>query len=247
MLDLHVAPAPWKLKGRAWIFGLSGLRTKANFPAGFSANYQAEALAGGGEFIGGLGLVQILSYSDSPVGPYDELIYAPGRWKYADGDSAFRITRIYVSTKESTANGRRNWNIPKQVANFDIKAGPSGTWNISVTLPGALDPLFKASTKPVSVISSIPLPFNSSMLGVYFCIIQPPLPAGPHPEEVETPEWAQLIPGMKGNARLTWITPEINGKMGNGVDFPAIVPWSSGVYIDKLEVDFGVATFHKTR
>lgn len=85
------------------------------------------------------------------------------------------------------------------------------------------------------------------MLGVYFCIIQPPLPAGPHPEEVETPEWAQLIPGMKGNARLTWITPEINGKMGNGVDFPAIVPWSSGVYIDKLEVDFGVATFHKTR
>lgn len=84
--------SPWKLKGRAWIFGLSGLRTKANFPAGFSANYQAEALAGGGEFIGGLGLVQvrtisvcstcpythdtkkILSYSDSPVG---KLLFTP--------------------------------------------------------------------------------------------------------------------------------------------------------------------------
>jgi hypothetical protein len=60
----------------------------------------------------------------------DELIYIPGRWKYADGSVAFRITRIYVSSKESTENGeriptksqrethdkagRRNWNIPSQ-------------------------------------------------------------------------------------------------------------------------------------
>lgn len=35
----------------------------------------------------------------------DELIYIPGRWKYPDGSSGFRITRIYVSSKASTENG----------------------------------------------------------------------------------------------------------------------------------------------
>lgn len=37
----------------------------------------------------------------------DELIYIPGNWKYADGTTGLRITRIYVSSKESTQNGKR--------------------------------------------------------------------------------------------------------------------------------------------
>jgi hypothetical protein len=35
----------------------------------------------------------------------DELIYTPGRWKYKNGKAGPRITRIYVSTKESVFNG----------------------------------------------------------------------------------------------------------------------------------------------
>lgn len=36
----------------------------------------------------------------------DELIYNPGLWKYRDGTKGFRITRIYVSSKASTFNGK---------------------------------------------------------------------------------------------------------------------------------------------
>jgi hypothetical protein len=38
----------------------------------------------------------------------DELLYIPGRWKYPDGSIGFRVTRIYVSSKASTENGKNN-------------------------------------------------------------------------------------------------------------------------------------------
>lgn len=47
------------LKGRSWMFVLSGLSTTSSFPAGFSVPFQAEALTAGGEFIGGQGMVQV--------------------------------------------------------------------------------------------------------------------------------------------------------------------------------------------
>lgn len=51
--------SPWDLKARSWIFALSPLSKQANFPAGWAAPYQAEALAGGGEFIGGPGMIMV--------------------------------------------------------------------------------------------------------------------------------------------------------------------------------------------
>jgi len=73
-------------------------------------------------------MAQILRYSETPVGPYDELALLPG---YRNGvgpegsklkDS--RIMGIWVSQETTLMNGRRNWNIPK----FDL---PSSTQKYS--------------------------------------------------------------------------------------------------------------------
>jgi len=242
MSGVGAVPAPWKLKGRVWTFALPAMSKTSSFPAGFAAPDETEVLTSGGEFIGGPGVMQIVSYSGSPVGPYDELIYIPGRWKYKDGCAAFRITRIYVSTKESTENGRRNWNIPKQVANFNI-ATQDGTTTITVTSPGASAPFFQVSVKPVPVISHLPIPFSTWILGQYFSLVQPPLLAGDRPEEVATTQWAALVPVMKGAVRLVTVSPGLqNNKVGDGEGFPAVVPWTVGAHIANVDLDFGVPT-----
>ncbi|KAF7316258.1 hypothetical protein MIND_00144400 [Mycena indigotica] len=250
MSDIQLAPAPWKLKGRSWVFPVSGLKDNTSFPAGWATEYQAEALSSGGEFIGGLGTVQVVSYSESPVGPYDELIYVPGRWKYANGTKAFRVTQIYVSSKESTLNGRRNWNIPKHVAKFSITTDASQTTNIAVTHPNASAPFFKASVRRIPVLSSLSAPASTTLLGSYFSLMQPPLPAGPNPEDVATDKWASLTPTLRGSTSIHRVVPELEsgtnaGKVvGDGQGFPAIVPWSTAFMMDHLVVDFGVPTFH---
>ncbi|KAF7360541.1 hypothetical protein MVEN_00785200 [Mycena venus] len=265
MADIQLAPAPWKLKGRSWSFFVTALSSKSSFPAGWCSAYEAEALSTGGEFIGGLGVVQassrfqlsvesthssilqIISYSESPVGPYDELVYVPGRWKYADEKTAFRITQIYVSSKESTLNGRKNWNIPKRIANFSIKPGSSsGATDISVSLPGASAPFFKASIKPITILSSLSVRASTSLLGSYFGLMQPPLPAGPEPEEIATTQWAALLPVLKGSASFRKLVPELDGKIGDGKGFPAVVPWSVGFTMENLDMDFGVSTTYDT-
>ena len=60
------------------------------------------------------GLVMLADYDDSPIGPYRELLFLAGF-------RISRITRIYVSTEESAANGRWNWGIPKELAEFTIE------------------------------------------------------------------------------------------------------------------------------
>ncbi|KAJ7064948.1 hypothetical protein C8F01DRAFT_1128849 [Mycena amicta] len=247
MSDIQLAPAPWKLKGRSWVFPLSALGKQASFPPGWAAEDQAETLSSGGDFIGGLGLIQVVSYSESPVGPYDELIYVPGRWKYSNGTKAFRITQIYVSTKESTLNGRRNWNIPKRVANFSITSDSSGTTHISVTPSGSSTPFFKASVQRIPIVSSLRVPTSTKLLGSYYALTQPPLPAGPNPEDVSTDKWASLIPVMRGAASVHKLVPELDGGaqkvVGDGKGFPALAPWSVVLMMDNVDMEFGVPTF----
>jgi hypothetical protein len=62
--------------------------------------------------------VMFVDYADSPAGPYRELLYMPGRLTLPGGRKAWSVTRIYVSTWDSVVNGRRNWGIPKDLAEF---------------------------------------------------------------------------------------------------------------------------------
>jgi hypothetical protein len=59
-----------------------------------------------GAFNGGLGMMQIVRYHDSPVGPYDELILVPGYFQVPGTKREMvRVTRIYVSQKDTCWNG----------------------------------------------------------------------------------------------------------------------------------------------
>lgn len=58
----------------------------------------------------------LVRYAASPVGPYDELLWAaptrtPAGWRP-------QVRSIVVSSAESVAWGRRNWGIPKHLARF---------------------------------------------------------------------------------------------------------------------------------
>jgi hypothetical protein len=112
---IEPSPAPWTLHGTVYstIFIPLSRQLPVKAFAPLERQYN-ESFSG--EFLGGLGLIQIIRYTDSPVGPYDELLISPGFWKYPhtdkDGNVSerknIRITRIYVSQKYTAWNGRNS-------------------------------------------------------------------------------------------------------------------------------------------
>jgi hypothetical protein len=68
----------------------------------------------GSRFAGGMGSFMLVRYSDTPVGTYDELAIIPGAYTYRVQDKkgnwvekkSPRVTRIYVSQKDTLYNGR---------------------------------------------------------------------------------------------------------------------------------------------
>lgn len=62
-------------------------------------------------------MVQVIRYTETPVGPYDELLIVPGSFGYhtraGNGEAIkeeknLRLTRIYVSQKQTCWNGRKS-------------------------------------------------------------------------------------------------------------------------------------------
>lgn len=103
------APAPWDLKGEGVIlvykFSKNWVEQQGQLP-----DYLK------GKFSGGLGYLMLVNYTQSPVGPYRELLFIPGKFKNQGKQS---ITRIFVDSEQSTLNGRANWGIPKETMDFD--------------------------------------------------------------------------------------------------------------------------------
>ena len=110
--DVPRAPAPWTLTGDAYVFLLRLperlIREQSFLP---------DALAGRAE--GKTAILMVVDYSSSNVGPYRELLYIPCRFRVG-GRLYWSITRIYVSTWDSVKNGRDNWGIPKDRADFEL-------------------------------------------------------------------------------------------------------------------------------
>ncbi len=81
---------------------------------------EAESSSSSGKLVGGLSMVQIVRYTESPAGPYDEMILMPGYYEYAaetkkkDGTTQIatkknlRVTKIFVSQKSTCWNGRKS-------------------------------------------------------------------------------------------------------------------------------------------
>ncbi|KAH8836016.1 hypothetical protein DL96DRAFT_1455222, partial [Flagelloscypha sp. PMI_526] len=217
------------------------LNSASNLPAGWAVEFQQDALTKG-EWVGGIGGIQIISYSQTPVD--DELIYLPGKFKNPDGTFGNRIGRIYVSSKASVINGRRNWNIPKQLADFKIEKQQDDSWKIEVAHPGSSTPFFKASMKPIPVLSLVRVPSSTSWFGSFFALSCPPIPKGEDPLEVGTDKWATLTPLLKGKASLVRFIPGLpSGKSGDGKGYPNVSPYGVGVALEEVVIDFPVASW----
>jgi hypothetical protein len=111
--NIIIAPAPWKLTGYGYIILFK-------FPTEFLKKevYIHPFLNKLLKF--GIGGIILVNYTGSNVGPYKELLFIPGIFKYKKR-YYFSISKIYVSTLASIINGQRNWGIPKEPADFKIE------------------------------------------------------------------------------------------------------------------------------
>lgn len=142
-------PAPWTLRGEGIIllfrFKKAWVDQAANLP-----NYLHQ------KFRGGFGYVMLVDYQESPVGPYKELLFIPGKF----GEEKLQsITTIFVDSEASTANGRANWAIPKQTADFHWQK-EKGLDRVDVTLNGKL--VFQASIRS----GGLAFPMSTALLPI---------------------------------------------------------------------------------
>jgi hypothetical protein len=117
--DVPRCPAPWNLRGSAWIVALK-------LPPGSPARdaFLPSGLAGQGR--GLASYLMFVDYAESECGPYRELLFIPGAFPFGDGRRHLTISRILVSTWDSVVNGRDNWGIPKDRADFEVEQGLDG-------------------------------------------------------------------------------------------------------------------------
>jgi hypothetical protein len=90
------ALAPWILHGRGYVFPFLLPKETA-----ISHSTYAEDPNDLVKFVGGVGGFVISDYHDSPVGPYKELLFLPGRYQYHDGalKKGHGISRIWVDNE----------------------------------------------------------------------------------------------------------------------------------------------------
>ncbi|RNI27903.1 hypothetical protein EFA69_17590 [Rufibacter immobilis] len=133
-----VAPAPWQLTGEGVIW-LYAIPEEFNRKHGFLADFQASA------YVGRVGAVMYVNYHTSGVGPYQELLYIPGMFRLGR-KLVFSISKTYVSTQSSVWNGRRNWDIPKEPADFRFERTTGGTLEMEVS--AGSESIFAAQVTP---------------------------------------------------------------------------------------------------
>ncbi|KAI0629143.1 hypothetical protein C8Q77DRAFT_1142361 [Trametes polyzona] len=254
----HIVPAPWTVKAEAWWFITSlGHRPEPGetlpisyFPSQETQLYKTSMEQGA--FCGGRGSITLIRYTESPIGPFDELAIAPGEFVNPYQKPSHRVTRAYVSSKEAVLNGRNNWGLPRELADFvftpsldDPDATEVRVFPTISSTEFASEACFAALIKPVPWLPTLPANL-SHFPRVTLC--QPPLEKSSD-ELVEVPRWHLLDCGeVRGRAkpfRCEGLLPPIEPapesetppsrksskkRMADGVGFPDIEPYSVGVH-----------------
>ena len=135
-----VAPPPWTLTGEGIVL-LYHFPEDFNRDHGFMEEYQQNG------YKGWIGAVMLVEYKTADVGPYFELLYIPGIFSIG-GKLSFSVSKIFVSTYESAWNGRENWGLPKELADFTVIKRPAGERVYEVEVNGQL--VCEAHVKPWS-------------------------------------------------------------------------------------------------
>lgn len=114
----QIAPPPWELAGDGYVFLFRFSKAFVQ-EQGFLEDYQHSAYQHG---LLGLGTVMLVDYKTSDVGPYRELLFVPGKFRFNNAPrGTWGISKIYVSSYNSVWNGKENWGIPKELAEFNIR------------------------------------------------------------------------------------------------------------------------------
>ncbi|KAI9806517.1 MAG: hypothetical protein M1833_003704 [Piccolia ochrophora] len=256
---IDYAPPPWSCKCSSfWLF----VSFSDPLPASVYAPLEASSPSTSsptetGRFRGGLGVVQVLRYSDTPVGSYDELCLIPGAFELPGTKEKYnRITRIYVSQKHTCYSGRKAWSLPKHLARFSFShssshdsASSKGPLTVGVfpPEPTASEPFFSATLQPFAWAPS--LPFSSKVLpylGIDDALVQPPLPADPErPELVGNSDWLKTEGIMSTRcARGMWVDVKRPSKsVQNDADetvswWPELSPWRVGLWLEDATLTF---------
>ncbi|NVJ85068.1 MAG: acetoacetate decarboxylase family protein [Algoriphagus sp.] len=144
-----IAPAPWDLKGEGVIlvykFSKNWVEQQGQLP-----DYLK------GQFSGGLGYLMLVNYTQSPVGPYRELLFIPGKFKNHRKQT---ITRIFVDSEQSTQNGRANWGIPKETMDFSWEEQEG---QIQIRVKSKEETFFSCEVKPFGFT----FPANTKLLPI---------------------------------------------------------------------------------
>ncbi|KPM46141.1 hypothetical protein AK830_g487 [Neonectria ditissima] len=240
-------PPPWTLKGDVYSFSwwTTGAQAKAGLPS--MAYSPLEAASGyaapeSGKPVGGLSMIQILRYKDSPVGPYDELLVVPGSFDYTRDDA-------------------QDWNVPKHLARFDWSNNPDGSTTIKVfphdTHPdddiaeatASPVPFFQASFKPWRFAPSFPFATTwVNYLGITSTLVNPPLPQGngSQGELPGTNRWCSVVPQQYSRrTMLGWFDiaqhrddkGQLTGEHDNF--WPTLNRWQLGMKMENADLAFG--------
>jgi hypothetical protein len=111
--EVALKPAPWQLHG-------SGYALMVRLPTELIEHHAFVPPSLAGKRRGRTAFVLYMDYQSSDGGPYRELLVVPASFDFEPGNH-LSITRIYVSSYASVVNGRRNWGIPKDYADFDVQ------------------------------------------------------------------------------------------------------------------------------
>ncbi|KAI9779112.1 MAG: hypothetical protein M1816_003756 [Peltula sp. TS41687] len=248
------APAPWTVKCEMyWMFyhGNTTLPEDAYAPLeAQTASFSDPAKAG--RFRGGLGMIQIVRYSDTPVGSYDELVLMPGVFDVSSAGSSTtkqhgRITRIYVDQRDTCYNGRKNWGIPKHLARFSFSQPPgesSSSLKVEVFPPhptSASTPFLTVRLQRMRWVPSFPFSTKlSPYLGLEPALVQPRLEASRKPgqEELTASEgWSRFAPWMYSpKVSLAWA--DVKRDVGSGQGWwPDVRPWSVCLWVEDATME----------
>jgi hypothetical protein len=128
LAEVPLVPAPWELTGSGYIasfrFSDAFIEEECFLPPAFQQRRHRN-----------FGTLMFVDYTSSNVGPYRELLFVLCRFR-VDGHWYWSITRIFVSTWDSVVNGRINWGIPKDRADFDVDYGDDGVDRVTVSKNG---------------------------------------------------------------------------------------------------------------
>ena len=145
----NVVKAPWELIGKGFIIFYK-------FDKKFLSENDLIPKFLESKKLKGFGSIMFVDYKKSPVGPYQELLFIPGKFVVGKLKLA-TISRIYVSTQESVDSGINNWGITKELANFKIEYMDNIRTKVSVKNKSEVIAsfLFKETFLPIPVSTKI--------------------------------------------------------------------------------------------